>query len=118
MTKDCQLIIIHGGDNGELNHQFNDLVNVEYIFEKTFDEIQRLNIDEEKRVPTLFEVLRLINARNNSLRAKRKASLSDEESALVFMAEASVRRFSEDGCFLSRKIETQLMNINIEVKAP
>jgi len=30
------LIVIHGGDNGEINHHF-ELPEVEYIFEKTYD---------------------------------------------------------------------------------
>ncbi|CDW84767.1 glycerophosphoryl diester phosphodiesterase [Stylonychia lemnae] len=60
MTRDNHLIIIHGGDNGELNHHF-DLPQIEYIFEKSYEEMQGYDVGDGYRVPTLAQVFDLIN---------------------------------------------------------
>lgn len=52
MTKDGVPVIIHGGDNGELNHHFK-LDEVKYIFDQTYEELQALDVGEGERIPTL-----------------------------------------------------------------
>jgi len=38
LTKDGIPIILHGGDNGELNYHF-DFPDTHYVFEKNYDEL-------------------------------------------------------------------------------
>jgi glycerophosphoryl diester phosphodiesterase len=33
-------VILHGGNNGELNHHFEDLEGTHYIFDKTYEELR------------------------------------------------------------------------------
>lgn len=45
-------MILHGGDNGELNHHF-ELAETEYIFEKTLSDLKSYDMGEGEQVPTL-----------------------------------------------------------------
>lgn len=53
---------MHGGDNGELNHHFN-LPEIEYIFDKTFEELREFDMGQGERIPTLRDVIALIDKR-------------------------------------------------------
>lgn len=79
MTRDHHLIIIHGGDNGELNHHF-DLPQIEYIFEKSYEEMQGYDVGDGYRVPTLAQVFDLIDKRM-LLNIEVKAPHEDEVKA-------------------------------------
>lgn len=57
--------MIHGGDNGELNHHF-ELPNIEYIFEKTLEEMLSLDMGLSHQVPTLAAVIELIVTQNQT----------------------------------------------------
>jgi len=52
MTKDGIPVIIHGGDNGELNHHFK-MDEVQYIFNKTYEELKVHDMGEGEGIPTL-----------------------------------------------------------------
>eukprot|EP00347_Sterkiella_histriomuscorum_P002298 403368694 len=67
LTKDGHLIVIHGGDNGELNHHF-ELPQIEYIFDKTLEEMLILDAGHTHQVPTLTSVIDLIASQNQTKR--------------------------------------------------
>lgn len=54
-------VILHGGDEGELNHHFKGLKETIYIFNMTFEEISKYDMGEGEKVPTLEELLRLVS---------------------------------------------------------
>ena len=57
MSKDNELVVLHGGDDGELNHYG---LNNEYIFNWTKEQLQtRIDIGEGQRIPTLQSVIDL-----------------------------------------------------------
>lgn len=54
LTKDGMPIILHGGDNGELNHHFPDSMDeTVYIFDLTYEQMLTYDMGEGERVPTL-----------------------------------------------------------------
>ena len=79
MTKDKKLVIIHGGDNGEMPVPVDQKDNAEYqkkyIFNLTFEELQDLfkstsywlNSDKTKDclVPEVHELFTLVNSKIN-----------------------------------------------------
>lgn len=62
MTKDGVPVILHGGDNGELNHHFK-LNETTYIFDKTYEELQVHDMGEGQRIPTLDQLLAYVDKR-------------------------------------------------------
>lgn len=52
-------IILHGGDDGELNHHFKSLKETIYIFDLTLDEIMTFDFGEGERVPILEHLIQL-----------------------------------------------------------
>lgn len=52
-------IILHGGDDGELNHHFKELREIHYIFDKTLDEMKAYDFGEGETVPLLEELIQL-----------------------------------------------------------
>ena len=46
-------MILHGGEDGELNHHFSHFTETEYIFEKTFDQLSKFDMGLGERIPTL-----------------------------------------------------------------
>ena len=79
MTKDKKLVVIHGGDNGEMPVPIDQKENKDYIkqfiFDLTFSEIQDLFrqsiyfIDSDKtkdcEVPEMHELFTLVNTQIN-----------------------------------------------------
>ena len=54
LTKDGMPIIIHGGDNGELNHHVPHLTEETiYIFDLTYEQMLSYDMGQGERVPTL-----------------------------------------------------------------
>jgi glycerophosphoryl diester phosphodiesterase len=54
LTKDGVPIILHGGDEGELNHHLPDTFKeTMYIFDLTYEQILQYDMGEGERVPTL-----------------------------------------------------------------
>lgn len=51
ITKDEIPIVLHGGDNGELNHHFSGETGM--IFEKTLTELLSFELDQSQKIPTL-----------------------------------------------------------------
>ena len=62
LTKDGNLAILHGGDNGELNHHFK-LDETVYIFDKTYKELQTYDMGEGYCIPTLEQLIAFIDKR-------------------------------------------------------
>jgi len=46
-------VILHGGDDGELNHHVHDLPEITYIFDMTFEQLLAFDMGSNERVPTL-----------------------------------------------------------------
>jgi len=53
LTRDGIPIILHGGDNGEINHHFPDIKETTYIFDLTYEQMLTFDMGEGERVPTL-----------------------------------------------------------------
>jgi glycerophosphoryl diester phosphodiesterase len=62
LTKDGIPIILHGGDNGELNHHF-PLDNTEYIFDHTYETLLTYDVGEGEKIPTLEELISFVDKR-------------------------------------------------------
>lgn len=56
---DGVLVVLHGGNAGELNHHFHDLDETVYIFERTYAQLLEYDMGEGERVPKLEEVFEL-----------------------------------------------------------
>jgi len=44
LTNDNIAVILHGGENGELNHHFDHFPETEYIFDKSFEELSKFDM--------------------------------------------------------------------------
>ena len=106
MTQDGELAILHGGDNGELNHHFN-LPQVEYIFDKTLDELRQYDMGEGEKVPTLLEVINLVNKSlmiNIEVKAPHDPHIKkhyDYKKAITMVHETIVKSSLENHCCVS-----------------
>jgi len=79
MTKDKKLVVIHGGDNGEMpvpiDQKENPNYEKKYIFDLTFEDLQNLFkkssyfLDSDQTddclVPEMHELFTLINTKTN-----------------------------------------------------
>lgn len=59
LTKDGVPIILHGGDDGELNHHFPTMTELTYIFDLTLEEMLTYDMGDGQRVPILEELIAL-----------------------------------------------------------
>lgn len=62
MTNDGVPVILHGGDNGELNHHFT-FDDTHYIFEKSFEELMKFDMGDGEKIPTLDKLLKFCRDR-------------------------------------------------------
>jgi hypothetical protein len=51
MTTDGIPIILHGGDNGELDHHFKG--SNAFIFQKSYADLVEYDLVEDQKIPTL-----------------------------------------------------------------
>ncbi|CDW84350.1 glycerophosphoryl diester phosphodiesterase [Stylonychia lemnae] len=56
LTNDGVPIILHGGDNGELNHHF-EFQDTHYIFEKSYSELLQYDLGDGQKIPTLEDLI-------------------------------------------------------------
>ena len=65
MSKDKCLMVLHGGDDGELNHYgFSN----QRVYDWTREELQtRIDLGEDQRIPTLLSVISLCSESPNML---------------------------------------------------
>ena len=65
MSKDKCLMVLHGGDDGELNHYG---LNNQHVYDWTREELQtRIDLGEDQRIPTLLSVISLCSESPNML---------------------------------------------------
>eukprot|EP00347_Sterkiella_histriomuscorum_P006964 403350767 len=80
LTSDNIAVILHGGEDGELNHHFSHFTEAEYIFEKTFDQLSKFDMGLGERIPTLSQLLTFSKQNNVFINIELKVPRA--ESAL------------------------------------